>query len=60
MSLGLSFSLPILYTDGKTPWTGDQPIAMPLLIHRTTHADNHASSGIRTHDLSVCAGEDSS
>jgi hypothetical protein len=23
------------YTDGRTPWTGDQPFARPLLAHRT-------------------------
>jgi hypothetical protein len=26
----------IFYTFGKTPWTGDQPVTMPLPIHRTT------------------------
>jgi hypothetical protein len=30
------FSFVILYTVGKTPWTGDQPVARPLLTHRTT------------------------
>jgi hypothetical protein len=24
------FSFLIIYTVGKTPWTGDQPVAMPL------------------------------
>jgi hypothetical protein len=24
------------YTVGRTPWTGDQPVARPLPIHRTT------------------------
>jgi hypothetical protein len=42
---------------GRTPWTGDQPVARPLPTHRTTqteytHTNNYASSGIRTHDLS--------
>jgi hypothetical protein len=25
-----------LYTDGRIPWTGDQPVARPLPTHRTT------------------------
>jgi hypothetical protein len=25
------------HTNGRTPWTGDQPVARPLPIHRTTH-----------------------
>jgi hypothetical protein len=59
--LGLFFSFLILYTVGRTPWTGDQPFARPLPTHRTTHTQNkrihtpniHALSGIRTHDPSV-------
>jgi hypothetical protein len=38
--LGLFFSFLILYTIGKTPWTGDQPAARPLPIHRTTQTQN--------------------
>jgi hypothetical protein len=30
------FSVLILYTVGRTPWTGDQPISRPLPKHRTT------------------------
>jgi hypothetical protein len=30
------FSFLILYTLGRTPWTGDQPVARPLPTHRTT------------------------
>jgi hypothetical protein len=26
----------ILYTGGRTPWTGDQSVARPLPKHRTT------------------------
>jgi hypothetical protein len=34
---GLFFSFTIFfYTDGRTPWTGDQPVARPLPTHRTT------------------------
>jgi hypothetical protein len=29
-----------LYTVGRTPWTGDQPIARPLPTHRTTQTQN--------------------
>jgi hypothetical protein len=28
------------YRDGKTPWTSDQPVARPLLTHRTTRTQN--------------------
>jgi hypothetical protein len=44
------------YTDGRTTWTSDQPVARPLPKHRTTqhrinaHTDIHALSGIRTQD----------
>jgi hypothetical protein len=46
----------------------DQPVARPLPKHRTTQTQNkrirapniHALSGIRTHDPSVLASEDSS
>jgi hypothetical protein len=27
----------IFYTDGRTPWTSDQPVSRPLPTHRTTH-----------------------
>jgi hypothetical protein len=30
----------ILYTVDRTPWTGDQPIAMPQSTHRTTQTQN--------------------
>jgi hypothetical protein len=58
-----TFSVPNLYTAGTTPWTGDQPVIRPLPTHRKTQTQNkstdiHASSGIRTHDPSVRAGED--
>jgi hypothetical protein len=56
------------FTDSRAPWTGDQPVASPVPKHRTTHKQNkrihtpniHALSGIRTHDPSVRASEDSS
>jgi hypothetical protein len=102
------FSFLIFCTVGRTPWTGDQPVARPLPAHRTAqrinanrhpclkrdsnprsqgssgrrqflergvnssqgrylhnhrinaHTNIHASSGIRTHDRSVRAGENSS
>jgi hypothetical protein len=48
----------ILYTVGRIPWTGDQPVARPILTHRTTqtqsaHTEIHALSWIRTQDPSV-------
>jgi hypothetical protein len=54
------------YTDGRTPWTSDQPVARPLHKHKTTqtpykriHTPNiNALSGIRTHDPSARASED--
>jgi hypothetical protein len=30
----------ILYTDGRTPWTGDQSFARPLPTHRTAQTQN--------------------
>jgi hypothetical protein len=30
----------LFYTNGRTPWTGDQPVARPLPTHRTTQAQN--------------------
>jgi hypothetical protein len=56
----------ILFTDGRTPWTGDRPVARPLSKHRTQtqnkriHTPNiYPMSGIRTHDPSIRASEDS-
>jgi hypothetical protein len=34
------FSFVILYTVGRTPWRGDQPVARPLVIHRTAQTHN--------------------
>jgi hypothetical protein len=34
------FSFLILYTVGKTPWEGDQPVARPLRTNRTTQTQN--------------------
>jgi hypothetical protein len=56
------------FTDCRTPWTSDQLVARPLPKHRTTQTQNkhvhttniHALCGIRNHDPSVRASEDSS
>jgi hypothetical protein len=56
------------YTEGRTPWTSDQPFAKHLPKHRTTQTQNkrihtpniHALNRIRTHDPSVRASEDNS
>jgi hypothetical protein len=34
LGLGRSFSFFILYTVGRTPWTGDQPVTIHLHTHR--------------------------
>jgi hypothetical protein len=60
------FQFPNPYTVGRTPWTGDRSVARLLPTNRTTQTQNkrtrrhHASSGIRTHEASVRAGEDTS
>jgi hypothetical protein len=63
LDLGRFLSFLILYTVGRTPWMGDQAVARPLPAHRTTQIQNNtdirALSGIRTHDPSVRASEDS-
>jgi hypothetical protein len=33
------FSFLILYTVGRTPWTGDQPVASPLPTHTKTQTE---------------------
>jgi hypothetical protein len=32
-----------LYTVGRTPWTGDQRVARPLLTHRATYKQNKST-----------------
>jgi hypothetical protein len=63
LDLGRFFNFLVLYIIGMPPWTGDQPVARPLPTHRTKqtqmHTDIHALSGIRNHDPSVRASEDS-
>jgi hypothetical protein len=56
---GLFFSFVFFfYTDGRTSWTSDQPVARPLPTHRTTQTQNNLThrhpclSGIRTYDPS--------
>jgi hypothetical protein len=40
LDLGRFFSFLILYRIGRTPWTGDQPVARLLPTHRTTQTQN--------------------
>jgi hypothetical protein len=40
LDLGRFLSFLILFTDGRTPWMGDQPAARPLPTHMTTQAQN--------------------
>jgi hypothetical protein len=42
LDLGRLFSFLILYTIGRTLWTGDQLFARPLLTHRTTQTKINA------------------
>jgi hypothetical protein len=60
--LGRFFSFVILYTVGRTPWTGDRPVARPLPRQtiNTHNSDINALNGIRTHDCSARASEGSS
>jgi hypothetical protein len=62
------FSVPtIIFTDGRTPWTGDQLFSRPLSKRRTTQTQNkhihtpniHALCGIRTDVPSFRASEKS-
>jgi hypothetical protein len=39
-TLAAFFSFLILYKVGRTPWTGDQPVARPLHTHRTIQTQN--------------------
>jgi hypothetical protein len=50
LDLGHFFSFLILYTVGRTPWTGDQLVAGPLPTHRTTQIQN---KGTQTSMLGV-------
>jgi hypothetical protein len=65
LDLGGLITFLIIYTVCKTLLTGDQPVARPLTTLRTTQIQNkrthiHALNGIRTHDPSFRAIEDSS
>jgi hypothetical protein len=49
---------------GRTPWTGDQLVrnastyTQDSANRKNAHADIHITSGIRTQDTNVWAGED--
>jgi hypothetical protein len=34
------FQFPNLYTVGRSPWMGDQPVSRPLPTHRTTQTQD--------------------
>jgi hypothetical protein len=55
LGLGRFFSFLILYTFGRTPWTGDQPVARALPTRRTTQTQNK-----RTQYRTPCLELDSS
>jgi hypothetical protein len=41
----------LFYTEGRIPWTRDQPVAKPLRTHRTTQTQNK-----RTQTSMSCVG----
>jgi hypothetical protein len=41
LDLGRFFSFLILYTVGRSPWTGHQPVARPLPTHNTNRINAH-------------------
>jgi hypothetical protein len=41
--VGRIFSFLIFYTVGRTPWTGDQPVARPLPAHRIAQTQNEGT-----------------
>jgi hypothetical protein len=43
LGLGRFFSFLILYAVGRTPWAGDQAVARPLSLHRTTQTQNKST-----------------
>jgi hypothetical protein len=45
LDLGCFLSFLILYTVGRTPWTGDQPVARTTQTQNKRTQDIHASSG---------------
>jgi hypothetical protein len=68
MELRADFSVTfIIFTDVRTPWTGDQLVARPLPKHRATQTQNkhihipniHGLCGFRTHDPGFRVSEDS-
>jgi hypothetical protein len=56
--LELVLKMQMLWRVGRTPFTGDQPVARTLPITDTeeTRTDIHLSDGIRKHDSSVWSG----
>jgi hypothetical protein len=71
MKLSVSLRFRRSWTVSRTPWAGDQLFARPLPVHKHrkmhththTHTETtniHTLSGIRTHDPSFRASEDSS
>jgi hypothetical protein len=63
-SFRINLKLWILQTADRTPWMGDQPVTTSLPTQDNTNREKNAyilvPSGIRTHDSSVQASEDSS
>jgi hypothetical protein len=49
LKLGRCFSFFIFYKVGRTPWTGDQPVARPLTAHRTAQTQNKGTQTSMRH-----------
>jgi hypothetical protein len=54
------FSVSIIYTVGRTPWKGEQPVTRPLPTQNNRKETSMLPSWIRTHDPNVRGGEDCS
>jgi hypothetical protein len=54
----------LFYTDGRTPWTSDQPVSRPRTEQHkrriNAYTVTHNLSGIRTHNSRVRTSEDNS
>jgi hypothetical protein len=44
---GADFSVSWSFTDGRSPWTGDQLVARPIPKHRTTQTQKKAHTHIK-------------
>jgi hypothetical protein len=60
-SIGLIYQFLDYFTDGRTPWTGDQLVARPLPVHKHrktsvrahTHTHTHTHTHVHTQTLNI-------